>query len=40
MFVIVPPVWRGGGIIVSDLIISVMAGVIVYYICKWLDKYL
>lgn len=40
MTVIVPPVWRGGDTMFLDLVISVMAGVIVYYICKWLDRHL
>lgn len=31
---------KGGDTLFTDLIISVMAGVIVYYICKWLDKHL
>ena len=31
---------KGGDTMFLDLVVSVMAGVIVYYICKWLDRYL
>lgn len=35
--IIVSPL-KGGDILFTDLIISEMTGVIVYYICKWLNK--
>lgn len=31
---------KGGDVMLSELIVAVMAGVIVYYICKWLDRHL
>ena len=31
---------KGGDTVFLDLVVSVMAGLMVYYICKWLDRHL